>query len=241
MPETGTIRILEVGCGSGQATRLFATLGQPIYATDLSPALVAVARQRLAAFPNVQFGVGGFEQMTLPARAYDLLVSAQAFHWVDLAVGLPKAHRVLATGGTLALFWNFTHYDADPLLGRIRDVCLRHVPGLVGWPDASEARFEGFTDGWLAALRDAGTFTGITSTVILSTLDYSHDRFQQLLTTYSWVQSQPPAVQAALLHDIAVVLREAPDPLSLPTRTLLVLATNAADSCAASENMQYCS
>jgi len=228
VPDSGTIRILEVGCGSGQATRLFAPLGQPLLATDLSPALVAVARERLAAFPNVQFAVGGFEQLPLPDGAYDLLVSAQAFHWVDLAVGLPKAHRVLAAGGTLALFWNFTHYDADPLLQRIRDVCLRQVPALAGWPDASEDRFTAFTDDWLTALRDAGGFSALTPSVITSTLEYSHERFQQLLATYSWVQSQPPADQAALFRDLQAVLQAAPDPLTLPTRTLLVLATNAA-------------
>jgi SAM-dependent methyltransferase len=229
VPGTGTIRILEVGCGTGQATRLFAALGQPILATDLSPALVAVARERLAAFPNVQFAVGGFEHLPLPAGAYDLLISAQAFHWVDLAVGLPKAHHVLAAGGTLALFWNFTHYDTDPLLQRIRDVCLRHVPPLAGWPDATEDRFAAFTGGWLTALREAGGFSAITSSVIMTTLEYSHERFQQLLATYSWVQSQSPAVQAALFRDLRAVLGAAPDPLTLPTRTLLVLATNTAD------------
>jgi SAM-dependent methyltransferase len=229
VPDTGTIRILEVGCGTGQATRVFAALGQPILATDLSPALVAVARERLAAFPNVQFAVGAFEQLPLPAGAYDLLVSAQAFHWVDLTVGLPKALRVLAAGGMLALFWNFTHYDADPLLQRIRDVCLRHVPTLAGWPDASEVRFTEFTDFWLTALREAGGFSVITSSIIMTTLEYSHERFQQLLATYSWVQSQSPAVQAGLFRDLRAVLCAAPDPLTLPTRTLLILATRAAE------------
>lgn len=229
VPDSGTIRILEVGCGTGQATRLFAALGQPLLATDLSPALVAVARERLAAFPNVQFAVGAFEQLALPPGAYDLLVSAQAFHWVDLAIALPKAHRVLVAGGTLALFWNFTDYDVDPLLRRIHDVCLRHVPSLAGWPDASEARFTEFSDWWLNTLREAGGFSAIASTVVTSTLEYSHERFQQLLTTYSWVQSQAPAVQAALFRDLQAVLCGAPDPLTLPTRTLLVLATNVAD------------
>ena len=210
VPETGTIRILEVGCGTGQATRLFASLGQPLLATDLSPALVATARERLSAFPSVQFAVGGFEQLPLPDQSYNLLLSAQAFHWLDPAVGLPKAHRVLMAGGTLALFWNFTHYDADSLLRCIRDVCLRHVPALAGWPDASEARFAEFTDFWLTALRDAGGFSAITATVLTTTLEYSHARFRQLLATYSWVQSQSPAVQAALFADLAPALRAAP-------------------------------
>ena len=228
VPETGIVRILEVGCGTGQATRLFASLGQPIFATDLSPALLAVARERLAAFPNVQFGVGAFEQLALSDGAYDLLISAQAFHWVDLGVGLPKAHRVLTAGGTLALFWNFTHYDADPLLQRVRDVCLAQIPILAAWPEASDERFEAFAAGWLTTLREAGGFTAITSTVIASTLEYSHARFLQLLTTYSWVQSRPPAVQAALVQAVQAALRDAPAILTLPTRTLLILATNAA-------------
>jgi SAM-dependent methyltransferase len=229
VPETGTIRILEVGCGTGQATRLFASLGQPLLATDLSPALVGAARERLAAFPNVQFAVGAFEHLPLPGDSYDLLISAQAFHWIDPAIGLPKAHRVLAAGGTLALFWNFTDYDADPLLGCIRDVSLRHVPALAGWPDASAARFAEFSDFWLNTLREAGNFTAISATVVPSLLEYSHDRFRQLLATYSWVQTQPASVQTALFADLDAVLTAAPDPILLPTRTLLILATNTAE------------
>jgi len=39
--------------------------------------------------------------------AYDLLVSAQAWHWVDPVVAMPKAAALLRPGGTLALFWNY--------------------------------------------------------------------------------------------------------------------------------------
>ncbi len=229
VPDTGTVRLLEVGCGTGQATRLFAPLQQPILATDLSPDLITVARERLAPFPNVQFAVGAFEELPLPDAAYDLLFSAQAFHWIDLVVGLPKAHRVLTPGGTLALFWNFTDYEATPLLTQIRNLCLHHVPGLARWPDASAAHFAAFSNSWLDALRDAGSFLAITATVMTDTLEYSHIRFQQLLSTYSWVQTQPPTVQAALFRDLAALLRGTPDPLPLPIRTLLILATNAAD------------
>ncbi len=229
VPDTGIVRILEVGCGTGQATRLFAPLQQPILATDLSADLIAVARERLAAFPNVQFAVGAFEQLALPDAAYDLLLSAQAFHWIDRAVGLPKVHRVLNPGGTLALFWNFTDYEATPLLRQILAVCLRYVPALAGWPDAGAARFAEFSDFWLNALREAGSFMAITATVVTNTLEYSHTRFQQLLATYSWVQSASPAVQAALFADLAPLLRRTPDPLLLPTRTLLIRATNAVD------------
>src|SRR6476620_11571169 len=61
LPDPRTLHILEVGCGSGQATELFSRADARIVATDLSPELIALARERLANFPNVKFRVSPFE------------------------------------------------------------------------------------------------------------------------------------------------------------------------------------
>ena len=223
------LRIVEVGTGTGQATELFARLGYSILATDLSADLLAVARRRLAAFPNVEFAVGAFETLPLAEGAFDLLFSAQAFHWIDGAVGLPKAHRLLVPGGTLALFWNLIHYDATPLLQQLRDCYLRHVPAFAGWTDAGEDRRIAFTASWTEGLRDSALYTDITNALVPTVLQYRHERFEQLLRTFSWVQAQPTPVQDALLTDIRALLRRAPDPLELPVRTLLIMATRAGE------------
>src|SRR6266536_1127576 len=79
-------RILEIGCGTGQATLPFARRGYPMVCVELGENLAAVARQRLADYPQVTVQTCAFEEWPLPERAFELVVSATAFHWIDPAV-----------------------------------------------------------------------------------------------------------------------------------------------------------
>jgi len=47
-------RVLEIGCGTGQATRRFAQRGMAIVAVELGANLAAVTRRNLAAFPDTR-------------------------------------------------------------------------------------------------------------------------------------------------------------------------------------------
>jgi SAM-dependent methyltransferase len=100
---TARSRVLEVGCGTGQATLPLARLGCTIVAVELSPDMAAVARRNLRGFPNVTVEVSAFEAWTPPPARFDLVVSATAFHWIDPAVRVPKAADVLRPDGALAL------------------------------------------------------------------------------------------------------------------------------------------
>ncbi len=96
-------RVLEIGCGTGQATRPLARLGLTVVAVELSPGLAAVARHNLRDFPDVTVEVSAFEDWTPPATPFDLVLSATAFHWVDPDIRVGKAADVLRPGGTLAV------------------------------------------------------------------------------------------------------------------------------------------
>src|SRR5215469_8089785 len=63
--------LLEVGCGTGQATRSLATLGCPVTAIEPGTELAALARQRLAAFDNVDIEVSTFEDWDDRGRRFD--------------------------------------------------------------------------------------------------------------------------------------------------------------------------
>ncbi len=107
-------RVLEVGCGTGQATLPFARRGYEILCVELGENLATVARRNLAEYPGIEVRVGDFEEYPLPESYFDLVVSATAFHWLDPAVAYPKAARYLKPGGSLALFWNeHVHSDAS--------------------------------------------------------------------------------------------------------------------------------
>ena len=98
-------RILEVGCGTGKATRPFAEHGYEVLCLDIGADLIAVAKEKLKTFPNVSFVAQGFEKWESD-REFDLIISATAFHWVDPKVRYLKASQVLKSNGFLAIFSN---------------------------------------------------------------------------------------------------------------------------------------
>ena len=95
--------VLEVGCGTGQATRSLAALGYSVTVVEPGAGLAALARQRLAAFGSVEVENSTFEEWDDGGRRFDVLVAAAAWHWVDPSTGWPKAHDVLRPGGWMAL------------------------------------------------------------------------------------------------------------------------------------------
>ncbi|WSX32685.1 methyltransferase domain-containing protein [Streptomyces sp. NBC_00984] len=54
--------VLEVGCGTGQATRTLAALGCSVTAVEPGTDMAALARQRIASFHNVEVETSTFEE-----------------------------------------------------------------------------------------------------------------------------------------------------------------------------------
>jgi SAM-dependent methyltransferase len=103
-------RVLEIGCGTGQATVPLAERGCRIVAVELGAALATIARRNLARFPSARVIVAAFEDWPLPPAPFDVVVAATAFHWIDPAVRASKAAAALRPGGALAVI--STHHVA---------------------------------------------------------------------------------------------------------------------------------
>lgn len=98
-------KVLEIGCGTGQATLPLAERGLAVLAVELGTELAEMTRARAARFPYVNVVTASFEEweMASPER-FDAVVSFAAFHWVDPQVRYVKAARLLKPGGKLAVF-----------------------------------------------------------------------------------------------------------------------------------------
>jgi len=99
-------RVLEIGCGTGQATVPLAERGCRIVAVELGPGMAAVARRNLARFPEAEVAVAAFEDWPLPAEPFDAVVAATAWHWIDPATRVAKAAQALRPGGMLATIFS---------------------------------------------------------------------------------------------------------------------------------------
>jgi SAM-dependent methyltransferase len=95
--------LLEIGPGTGQATKPLAQKGFNITAIELGNSLAELARQQLHAYRNIQIVTGTFEETTLPPASFDLVFAATSFHWIEPAVRFSKSHTVLKNKGHLAI------------------------------------------------------------------------------------------------------------------------------------------
>lgn len=96
-------RVLELGAGTGRLTEQLVALGHEVTATDPSEPMLRHLTTRL---PAVPVALGTAEQVPVRSHAVDVVLCAQAFHWLDLERALPEIARVLRPDGTLGLVWN---------------------------------------------------------------------------------------------------------------------------------------
>lgn len=107
-------QIVEVGCGTGQATVPLARRGVDVTAVELGPNLAAIARRNLKPFPHARVVTSAFEDWTPDAGPYDAVVSVNAWHWIPDDVGWAKAAALLRDGGHVAIAGcNWTRLDDD--------------------------------------------------------------------------------------------------------------------------------
>ena len=96
-------RVLEIGCGTGQATLPLAERGVTVTAVELGPRLAAIARRRLAAFPSARVLVTSFEDFEAAGSVFDAVVAVSSLHWVDPGQRYARPFALLAPGGAMAV------------------------------------------------------------------------------------------------------------------------------------------
>jgi SAM-dependent methyltransferase len=95
--------VADIGCGTGRVTAHLASLGLSAFGVDLSPRMVAVARQ---AYPALRFEVGSMLALDLPDAALGgVLAWYSTIHVPDeqLPAAFAEFRRVLVPGGYLQL------------------------------------------------------------------------------------------------------------------------------------------
>ena len=97
-----SMAVLEFGCGTGSTALEHAPHAACIVATDVSSAMVAIAREKAkqAGVENVSFRQAGVEDYTAPDSSYDMVLALNLLHLLpDRAAALAKIHRLLKPGG----------------------------------------------------------------------------------------------------------------------------------------------
>jgi SAM-dependent methyltransferase len=191
-------RVLEIGAGTGQATRGLLDQGWSVVALEPGARLAAVARRVLAGRGDVEVVEQPFERWDPRDREpFDLVLAATSWHWVDPRVGYRRAAEVLRPGGHLAVVAteHVLPPDGDDFFRQVEaaydEVGLGDGRGGPAHPDTIEPPD-------VAALRASGCFEEPAVRRYLWALDYTADEYVALLSTYSNHIAATPEQRATL-------------------------------------------
>jgi len=93
-------RILEIGCGTGMFTGIFARTGARIVAVDISGDLLTKAREKGLPTDRVLFLEKRFEDCAL-VGPFDAVVGSSVLHHLEVGESLARIHTLLKPGGVM--------------------------------------------------------------------------------------------------------------------------------------------
>lgn len=133
---TGDDALLDVGCGTGAASRAASAVADLVVGVDLAPEMIRRATELATSVENVRFLVADSEQLPFGDGAFTAVLCSNSFHhYPDPLRAVREMGRVLATGGRLVI----GDACADLRTARIADAVLRRIePGHVRLYGSSE-------------------------------------------------------------------------------------------------------
>lgn len=220
----GTSRVLDVGCGTGKASRLFLDRGCEVLGVEVDERMAAVARAA-----GIEVETSPFETWPAAGRRFDLVVSGQAWHWVDPVIGPVRAAGVLNDGGRLALLWNYRTslgVAADEAIGACYE---RHAPELARSVALASFDRTGETARHVRSLDASGRFAPAGVTRYRWKQRYGRDAWLELMTTQSDHRLFDPGRLAELLGEVGGIIDSLGGSLLVEYETSCVLAVVLAD------------
>ncbi len=205
-------RILDIGCGSGKATILFTNRGyKNILGLDISKELIEIAKNNLPL--EINYIIDSFEDYQFKENFFDLIISAQAFHWLDQKLAYKKCYEILKPNGTLTLFWNFPDYNKNKLMRSILSLSKKYCPKFP--EDISD------TEKYISRLKPH--FKSINIRKYTMTLSYSKKEYLNLINTFSWVSSLDEEKKAELFKEINLVFNKVKEPIKRTYNSTLII------------------
>ncbi len=145
-------KVADIGSGTGIFSKLLLDAGHEVFAVEPNAEMRAAAEVLLGRSSSFHSIAASGEETTMPDQSMDWIVSAQAFHWLDLSRARAEFSRLLKPAGLIALIWNVRQTDSTPFLREYEDLLLTYAP------DYAQVRHENVDAEALASFFKNGCF-----------------------------------------------------------------------------------
>jgi SAM-dependent methyltransferase len=197
--------ILEVGPGTGQATRDLLRRGAVVHAIEIGPAMAANLTANLPS-EDLRVTVGDFERISIPERSMDALFSATAYQWLAPAAQLDRPATILKPGGVMAIvdLIQVDSPDDDGFFDAVQPIYERYGQGHTGPPAPERGNVN-------PAIRQSLSQDPRFANVEVQSYDwnqtYTASSYRKLMLSYSGTQMMNPGDRNRLLDDIETFIQ----------------------------------
>lgn len=117
---------IDVGCGSGQSTRILSKYFDGVIGLDISAEQISQINREQES--NITYKVAAGEDLSFQDdNSTDLVTCAQAFHWLNHQAFFKEVDRVLRPGGSLVVYGypncTLTNIDAQQCYEKVKITC----------------------------------------------------------------------------------------------------------------------
>lgn len=212
---------LEVGAGTGQATDLFLNHIKKLDIVEVGDKQVGYLNKKYHD-KNISVYKAYFEEYS-SAEKYDLIYSATAFHWVDAAIGYPKAWSMLKDGGVMAVFWHMssvTYRDYGVFVGLDR-IKKKYLPNESLGFDSDG--IEGVRKKRIEQIQSGKCFHAPVIKEYKWIDEYDAERYALLLESYSSTQTLGEADKKAYLTEVKEYINANGGRVEMPQHVMLYM------------------
>jgi len=197
--------VLEVGPGTGQATRDLLSRGATVHAIEIGAVLAAKLREVLPS-PALTITIGDFEEVDLEEHSFDAVFSATAYHWISPKAQVDRPASVLKPGGVVAIvdLNQVSSPDDNGFFAAAQPIYERYGAGHTG-PPAPERN--AVDPPIRLVLRGDPRFSNVEVRSYDWNQTYSAADYRKLMLSYSSTQMMTPSARQGLLNDIENFVR----------------------------------
>jgi SAM-dependent methyltransferase len=198
--------ILEVGPGTGQATRDLLGRGAVVHAIEIGPATGAKLREVLPS-SALTVTIGDFEQADVPEHSFDAVFSATAYHWISPKAQVDRPARILKPGGVVAIvdLNQVSSPDDKGFFAAAQPIYERYGEGHAGPPAPQRNAVDPPIH---PVLLGDPRFSDVEVRGYDWNQTYSAAGYRKLMLSYSGTQMMKPSARQGLLDDMENFVRQ---------------------------------
>ena len=213
-------KLLDVGCGSGQATIAFSSRGYHVVAIDPAEQALNLLSDRSTGTSKIEIVRSTLEEFEAPDSSFDLVICAQSFHWFDPEIASSSLSRLLRPQGHVMLFWHMQ--DVVPGTQQAELLAL-NSKYFDGFPRMNPPEYSpDFLEAMSKILRNHNEISNIQLSEYPWLQSYSRSMFGSLFHSWSKYSTLPSETKEAIDLDLADYLDSLAGDPQIGYRTCLI-------------------